>query len=194
MVRQVAGVFSSQESVVEAVGFFHDAGYDASRLLVLAKERIPSRKLRSRASQPKLGKRAHLFEAILWGAFIGGVVFEVIGTLAAMLLVEEIPVRWFIIAWVWKYGVFIGGFIGTFVFEGRGSEVKPGEEYRERIASGAFILAVTAEEADIPAVRGVLIESGGDDVLDVESVHLVPEDAEELGASDASNTESRREP
>ena len=194
MGKQVAGVFSSEQSVLEAVGLFHDTGYGAARLLVLSGKRIPSRKMHAWAAQPRLGKRATLLEAIFWGALIGGAIVEVAGVLAALLFVENVPVRWFIIVWVWKFGAFIGGFVGTFVFEGRGPEWKPGDDYKEHVASGAYVLAVTAEEEDMSSVRGILIESGGMDVLDVQSALLIAEDTGGTGASGAQSVERRREP
>lgn len=194
MVKQVAGVFSSEQTVLEAVDLFHSSGFIASHLLILAQKRIPARKLHGWARQPKLGKRANLLEAIFWGALIGGLVFEVAGVVAALLYVEDVPVRWFIIAWVWKFGAFIGGFIGTFIWEDRGPELSPGADYRDHVASGAYVLAVTADAADIISVRGGLIESGGNNVLDVVSVLLVAEDTGGTGASSAKYTESRHKP
>jgi hypothetical protein len=119
--------------------------------------------------------------AVLWGALIGGAIFEAVGVALALLATDSGALQLFVAAWAWKLGLFLGGFVGLFAVDLQGAEVQARPPYRNYLDGGATVLAVGGEGRDASQVRGILIESGSEAVEDVEGSLLVSKEEAPIG-------------
>lgn len=166
MEQRMVGVFASADSALGAVRLLQGAGYRKQHLTLLGPSPLPRHRLKSYAAQPKIGLKTSIFRTVLWSAAIGAVIVEVLSVMAALLLSNSAGFQFFVAVWAWKFGVFFGGFVGLFLHEVRGLELRLHPAYQEHLDAGLTLLDLQPREGDDPQLRGLLIESGARAILD----------------------------
>jgi hypothetical protein len=172
MREQVVGLFTREESAVEAATRLHDAGYPPRDLDLVSRDGAPRPNLSSLLGRVRAGRLMERPEgmwpcALRWGV-VGSVVAEVVVLAWVLLAFDSWPVQLFLASTLWKFGALFGGMLGAIAGADVGLESQIGRQYEKQLAQGAVGLAVRVRGRDAPLARGLFIESGAHDVRRVE--------------------------
>ena len=176
MTTTIAAVFPAEGLAVEAARLLRDSGYRERRLGLFARfpgegEARPSSDAAGPVQTEKLRDGGDLmWRLALRGAlWASGAVFAV-SLVVAVVWLESLSSRVFLVSTVWKIGAVVGGFVGFFMAYERGVSAELAHFYLENMRLGRVIVAarVGSSAAECQHARGLLLESGAIDVRDIE--------------------------
>ena len=154
----------------------HDAGHTPSNVSVFSKEGLSYPHLSLFATPvflEKLVKRPEkALGRALYGAVVGSTLVGGLSLIWVFLAFDHWGMQLFLASTMWKFGVFVGAFVGGVMGAQLGLDDKVADRFNRHLALGHILLAARVEAEKAPEARGILIESGALGVQDVEGAFI----------------------
>ena len=159
----IVGVFTNRDGADAACRLLEQAGYDQEAVSVLAPP--PDAPLGRPAPLLQRGE-SMLRTGVKWG-IVGALVVEAPFVALFFFVPADGAIKMLMLASAWKFGAAFGGWLGVMFGGERGLDQDAAEEYEQRLANGAWLVAADVRRRHRSAARGAMVESGASEARDI---------------------------
>ena len=174
--KQIVGIFSDKISAESACNLLSGADYKLGKYNFYSLDDSYAFK-ESKNEKKEDGKNTVKFldngdvtlKLAVKGTIIGAGLFFIVSFFWAWLMFDDISTRVLISSTVWKCGAVIGAFVGIYWAYERGLTPEYNSYYLQNLKLGKILVAVQPKHSHANVVRGILIESGAQEVRDLKA-------------------------